>query len=110
MVRSLLSIGSLIAIIGWLVLSYLPASVFSPPVFGIGGELSSNVILSVLVLVFIFTSGLVVRSTWRSLVPVVLSDENRARCWLSTEIFWAVVPLVITLVVVLLSYYAWTLQ
>lgn len=128
MVRSLLSIGSLVAVIGWLFLSYLPGEIFSPPTLSIGGESGFGVIVYLLTAFFFVVSAIIVHSTWRSLRPVISSQKESVepgvahttstspvpkssyRLRLPIEIFWTVVPLVVTLIIIFVSYYAWTLR
>jgi heme/copper-type cytochrome/quinol oxidase subunit 2 len=114
--RYLLSILSLLAVVGWLSLSYLPRTTFALPVLALPAGWSAALQTSALIglLLFVLIQLVLVRSTItfgnqnmsNQNLPDV-AQEERIPLNRTAEFFWTVLPLIMTLGLAWASYQSW---
>lgn len=110
MIQRLLSLALLLGVILWIVLIYVPDSLLPLPILGYpsSGRLLAGLAVVCLV-AFLAIQVLVVRSTARSMQPSHHSHSNHPafRLHRNAELFWTVLPLVMTLALAWASYPLW---
>jgi heme/copper-type cytochrome/quinol oxidase subunit 2 len=114
--RYLLSILSLLAVVGWLSLSYLPRTTFALPSLALPAGWSAALQTSALIglLLFVLIQLVLVRSTItfgnqnmsNQNLPDV-AQEERIPLNRTAEFFWTVLPLIMTLGLAWASYQSW---
>lgn len=111
MLQRLLWVTILAAIIGWIVLSYLPAALAALPTIaftGQGGSLAALAVVSLIV--FIAIQVWLVRATVvavRGYRPTP-GEAAPARPHLTAEVLWTALPIAFTLVTAWASYGLWS--
>jgi heme/copper-type cytochrome/quinol oxidase subunit 2 len=114
--RYLLSILSLLAVVGWLILSYLPKTPFALPVLALPAGWSASLQASAVIglLLFVLIQLVLVRSTMifrsQNVPEQSLQDTaqvERIALNRTAELFWTVLPLIMTLGLAWASYQSW---
>ncbi len=110
MVQRILSLALTLGVILWIVLTYVPDSLLPLPIIrfsGSGGLLAGLTVACLVAFVAIQTY--LVRSTVRGVDPDHQPPNTRSpfRLNRNAELFWTVLPLVMTLVLAWASYGLW---
>jgi len=125
--RSLFSIGSLVLVCAWLILSYLPVSIFSPPQLSMPGQAYFPIVLLLILFIFVAIQVELVRSTLRIFhadgperhspapgcadpEPPAASERAAAEPFklrFATEFIWTIVPLLATIGLAVLISWQW---
>ncbi|HMN31497.1 MAG TPA: hypothetical protein PKE45_25330 [Caldilineaceae bacterium] len=107
--RYLLTLLSLFAVAVWLVLSYAPGWLPLPTIAYPMGAASLRAVLLVLALaLFLLVQSIILWSTSRiKLEPIGEPPTGGRRMHVASELFWTILPLLMTLGLACISYPAW---